>query len=106
MQKNIDFNIKDLSLRYGVKYEHLNYLKYKKNYTDNKIKKIVFETKYGEGCPKTNYFNYYLPRVVVRNNDFISLKNDFFTDYKLVNSLSRLEIENLWEELMNHRLKL
>ncbi len=103
MKREIKFTIKDLSLRYNIKIDHLKYLKYKKNYTDNMIKKRVFEIKYGKGCAKTNYFNYYLPRVINRKNDFTALKEEFFTDFKLLITLDRLTIENIWEKLMHYR---
>ena len=106
MNKTVEITIKDLSVRYGIKEDHLNYLKYKKNYSDVKLKRTVFESKYGKGCHLTNYFNYFLPRIINRKNDFTKLKNEFFTDFKLSQKLSRLAIENLWEDLMNYRFKL
>ena len=106
MNKTFEITIKDLSIKYGIKKEHLKYLKFKKKYSDTKLQQTVFEIKYGIGCHKTNYFNHFLPRILNKKYDFIKLKNDFFTDFKLSNQLNRLIVENIWEDLMNYRFKL
>lgn len=106
LNEAFEITITDLSNNYGIKLDRLKYLKFKKNYSDTQLKKTVFEKKYGKGCAATNYFNYFLPRILNKKNDFVSLKKEFFTDFKLSNKLSRLLIEKIWEDLMIYRLKL
>lgn len=105
MEKATD-TIKSLALSYNINIDSLYYLSSKKKYSINKIKKIVFEEKYGKGCHATNYYNYYLPRFINSKIHFRRLKNDFFTDYELSDQLNLSIVELIWDRIMDLYLKI
>ncbi|MFH8093206.1 MAG: hypothetical protein QXM38_04665 [Candidatus Aenigmatarchaeota archaeon] len=104
MQKETQ-SLKSLSHSYNVNLNKLYYLSSRKKYSKNKIKKTVFEEKYGKGDHAINYYNYFLPRFINKKNNFKQLKDQFFTDYQLSNILNPLIIEVIWEKIMNIYLK-
>lgn len=103
--QNLPNTIKGLSDRYDINPEKLYYLSKKKKYSIDKIKKKIFENKYGSGNHYQDYFNYYLPRFLNPKYKFEELKQDFFTDYELSGELTRESIEQIWELIMKTYLK-
>jgi len=98
-------SLKSLSLNYDVKVSKLYHLSSRKKYSRNKINKTIFEEKYGVGDHAINYFNYFLPRFINEKNNFKQLKTQFFKDYHLSNKLNLMEVEVIWERIMNIYLK-
>lgn len=102
---NIPTTIKGLATKYGVNLDNSYYKTSKKNYSLNKIKKDIFESKYGKGNHYNNYFNYFLPRIL-KAKKITELKKEFFTDYKLSLKLNYFLIEKIWEDIMKIYLNL
>lgn len=103
--QNIPTKLKDLAHKYEINIESIYYKTSKKNYSFAKVKKEIFEKKYGRGNHNDNYFNYYLPRIL-KSKKITELKKDFFLDWKLSNSLTYFEVEKIWEEIMTIYLNL
>lgn len=95
--------IKDLARKYNVSVENLYYKSAKKKYSLNKIKKDIFEAKYGTGDSYQNYYNYYMPRILEAKK-LTEIKKEFFTNYKL-SELTYIQAENIWEKIMRFRLR-
>lgn len=103
--QNIPTKLKDLAHKYDINIESIYYKTSKKKYSFNKIKKEIFEKKYGSGNHNENYFNYYLPRIL-KSKKITELKKEFFTDWKLSSYLTYCGVEKLWEEIMTIYLNL
>lgn len=103
--QNIPTKLKDLAHKYDINVSSIYYKTSKKKYSFNKIKKEIFEKKYGSGNHHDNYFNYYLPRIL-KSKKITDLKKDFFVDWKLSGYLTYVAVENLWELIMQFYLNL
>lgn len=104
--QNLPSNIKGLASKYGVDLDNIYYKTSKKKYSFEKIKKEIFEEKFGKGNNHyDSYFNYFLPRIL-KSSRLTDLKKEFFTDYKLSEKLSYEKISFMWEKIMQKYLNL